>query len=85
MEMGEEQARATTAAANNLLLNVAIRSLMRSHPDQAALRAAWDQAISEMGGAMLAGYAGSTANTSAIAEEFQRQKTAMEKHLPPAR
>jgi hypothetical protein len=80
--MEEEERKQAASAANALLLNAAIRAIMRSHPDPAGLRAAWDQSVAEIGRAMLAGYADSIENTSAIAEEFRRQKAAMEQDLP---
>ena len=82
--MDEKKRIEAVQAVNGLLMNVAIRALMRSHPDPVALRAAWDQSIAELGVAMLAGYAGSMANTSVLAEEFRQQKEAMEAYLPPA-
>lgn len=83
MEMGEQQARVTHDAAGDLLMKAAIEALMRSHPDPAALRQAWNQAIAKWY-ALVGSRIGSAPDTAPPwLDEMRREQARWDSYIPP--
>ena len=82
MEMGKNQQRTTSEAASDLMLKAAIEALMRSHPDAAALRSAWDEAVSKWYGLVGARIGESPETVSPWLDELRREQARWESYIP---